>query len=388
MAISIEFSLPMMNGNVKAAMAAAGAKSADGWKVPRDRIVVMPGFNVRDKDSELYKANVRTIANSIKAEGFYPHKPMSGFVRKREDGTEEICVTDGHTRLDGYDLAVSEGYDGDNKLPMAIHPRGTNLEDMNVGLYKSNTGSPLQPLELAALCKRLIQGGRDEAEVAKRLDLDVGYVRDLLDLIAAPADVRDPIRNGLVAATTARKVLKTHGANAGAVLADGIAKAKSEGKTRATPKHMAKAQKSEQRTPKKEAPTAGQPPEAKQAATSAPVADSSTSSLIALLSAQQAFSLATFGPGPRAASLIAHLRKELWDAETSPDSTEAWIDLVLLGLDGALRSAGGRTPEQVADALVAKLGINKTRVWPDWRSVPDGTPIEHIRENEMPEVQP
>ncbi|WP_337058178.1 dATP/dGTP pyrophosphohydrolase domain-containing protein [Pseudomonas sp. USHLN015] len=95
------------------------------------------------------------------------------------------------------------------------------------------------------------------------------------------------------------------------------------------------------------------------------------------LQRQREFSERTFGPGPRAAGVIDHIRKELREIEASPGDLAEWIDVVILALDGAWRS--GATPAQIIDALVAKQARNEARTWPDWRSAPLDKAIEHDR---------
>ncbi len=90
-----------------------------------------------------------------------------------------------------------------------------------------------------------------------------------------------------------------------------------------------------------------------------------------------AWSQATFGPGARNAGLVAHIRKELIEIEDKPTDVVEWLDVVALALDGAWRA--GATPEQIADALVAKHATNKNRMWPDWKNAAPDEPIEHIR---------
>jgi hypothetical protein len=99
--------------------------------------------------------------------------------------------------------------------------------------------------------------------------------------------------------------------------------------------------------------------------------------LIHHLHRQRAFSERTFGPGPRLAGILDHLRKELREVEANPADISEWIDLVLLAFDGAWRQ--GFTPEQIAAALTAKQIKNEARTWPDWRTIPDGKAIEHDR---------
>ena len=102
-----------------------------------------------------------------------------------------------------------------------------------------------------------------------------------------------------------------------------------------------------------------------------------TYDLVAHLQRQRAFSLVTFGPGPRTAGVIAHIRKELAEIEASPTDVSEWIDVALLALDGAWRA--GHSPEAIAKALEAKQAKNEARTWPDWRDAGEGEPIEHNR---------
>lgn len=99
--------------------------------------------------------------------------------------------------------------------------------------------------------------------------------------------------------------------------------------------------------------------------------------LVAHLHRQRNFSLKTFGPGPRSAGVVAHIRKELAEIEAKPADIMEWVDVVLLALDGAWRA--GHEPEEIAAAIVAKQTRNESRDWPDWRTMPADSPIEHKR---------
>ena len=98
------------------------------------------------------------------------------------------------------------------------------------------------------------------------------------------------------------------------------------------------------------------------------------------LARKNAWAERTFGPGDatdRVAGLSDHIRKELDELAQDPMNREEWIDLVFLALDGAYRA--GATPQAVADTLEGKLLKNIRRTWPDWRTVPAGQAIEHVR---------
>lgn len=95
------------------------------------------------------------------------------------------------------------------------------------------------------------------------------------------------------------------------------------------------------------------------------------------LTRQREFSDRTFGPGARTAGVVDHIRKELREIEAKPDDLSEWIDVVILGLDGAWRA--GYSPKQIIDALIAKQARNEARTWPDWRTQPTDRAIEHVR---------
>jgi hypothetical protein len=103
--------------------------------------------------------------------------------------------------------------------------------------------------------------------------------------------------------------------------------------------------------------------------------------LVSHLRRQIAFSAGTFGPGPRTAGVIDHIRKELREVEedvlAGRNPLSEWVDVIILGLDGAWRS--GATPEQIAEAIVAKQTKNELRSWPDWRTADQSKAIEHVR---------
>jgi len=99
--------------------------------------------------------------------------------------------------------------------------------------------------------------------------------------------------------------------------------------------------------------------------------------LVAHLGRQAAFSERTFGPGRRVAGVCDHIRKELIEVEESGGALAEWVDVIILGLDGAWRS--GATPDQVAAAIAEKQAKNEARRWPDWRTADPGKAIEHVR---------
>lgn len=95
----------------------------------------------------------------------------------------------------------------------------------------------------------------------------------------------------------------------------------------------------------------------------------------------RAFSEKTFGPGRRTKGICEHIRKELLEIEAEPNDLEEWIDIIILGIDGAWRT--GATPEMIVAALEAKQTKNEGRKWPDWRTMSEDQAIEHVRDHEV-----
>jgi hypothetical protein len=93
------------------------------------------------------------------------------------------------------------------------------------------------------------------------------------------------------------------------------------------------------------------------------------------LERQAVWSNRTFGPGKRLHSITEHIIKEVAEIRESDGDITEWIDVVILGLDGAWRT--GATPQEVIDALVAKQTKNEGRKWPDWREVDPDKAMEH-----------
>lgn len=228
-----DFTRELTPGNTKAAMKAVGAVSADLWQVEPTRLRILDGFNARIKN-EAYTGRVRWIADSIKANGYYKDKPLTGFVAL-EDGAEVIYVTGGHRRHEAVLLALSEGVEVP-AVPVVIKPRGTSMEDLTVDLVVGNEGEPLSTYEQAVVCKRLAAFGWESKEIARRLGYSTAqYVDGLLSLASAPLAVRRMVMESVISATTAIEAIKKHGDKAGDVLLAAMVKS---GTGRVTAKHM------------------------------------------------------------------------------------------------------------------------------------------------------
>jgi ParB family chromosome partitioning protein len=230
-----KFDTELTSGNVKAAMAAATAKSRDLWQVPIEHIHVVDGFNPRIHDAA-YDAHIEDIAQSIYDNGFYQDKPLAGYVATVGD-TQVIYVTEGSSRLAAARRAVAMGA-SITTLPVAVKDRSTSMEDLTIALVKGNNGKPFTPFELSIIAKRLVSYGRTKSEVAKILSVVPNYVDDLLTIAGAPSQIREWVQSGRLAVSLAVSTLNKYGDKAKEQLAKALDAAEKGGKQRASAKHM------------------------------------------------------------------------------------------------------------------------------------------------------
>lgn len=253
---SADFAPDLARGNLKMAMASAGATNPHAlWTVPPSQLRVIDGFNGRIR-TPAYLEHLAGVKNSIRENGYYQDKPLAGYVAK-EDGEDVIYVTEGHTRFEAVAELTAEGHEIE-KVPVVIKPNGTSMEDLTVALVTSNDGRPFTTYEKALMVKRLVGMGLDEATIAKRLGFKTGksYVDDLLTLAGAPKAVRDLVIAEKITATMAIDELKGSGAKAAERLKAAVDTAAANGKSKATPKHLDKSTKPKKaKAAKTEAPS-------------------------------------------------------------------------------------------------------------------------------------
>lgn len=90
------------------------------------------------------------------------------------------------------------------------------------------------------------------------------------------------------------------------------------------------------------------------------------------------WSQATFGNvGP--VGPLKHLSKEALEAAAAPGDLSEWADMQFLMWDAQRRA--GITDEQITQAMIEKLAVNKQREWPEPK---DGEPRLHIKEQPAP----
>lgn len=223
----------LVAGSIKGAVKAADGGSRDLWYVKRSAIHLIDDFNIRMVKPRLLEHR-RSLANSMKLVGFKPEHPLVGFVAN-ENGENIIYLSGGHNRLAAYDIAVSEGAELADELPMVLKAKGTSLEDLTADIGAGNNSLELEPLEKAFLCKRTHGFGWDNQRIADYIGIkSPNYVDDLLMLAGAPGEVIMMVAQDKVSAATAIDMLKKHGNKAPQMLQEGLERAKTQGKAKLT----------------------------------------------------------------------------------------------------------------------------------------------------------
>lgn len=195
-----------------------------------DEIKELPGYNVRDMESEETQAHIRRMADSIKATGVKSFPPIT--VAQKNN---EIIVYSGHCRRRAFSLAKAEG------APIkgiAATINTQNEEERTLDLINSNEGLPLTPLEKASAVNRLNNFDWTTKEIAEKMGVTVQTVYNLLTLVSSPKDVKEMIKKGEVSATTAINSLKKDKEEAPSMLKEAVKEAKKNGKKKATMKKM------------------------------------------------------------------------------------------------------------------------------------------------------
>ena len=201
----------------------------DMFRMDPMRIETVEGFNVRGETPAL-AAHLLWLKESIRQNGV--QTPLT----IRLEG-EKVLLVDGHTRLRAVKELISEGVEFPTGVPCVPEGRNTTHEARTLRLLTANNGLPLSALEKAEVFHRLMTMGLSVAMIATQSGYTTKQVQNLLTLEDAPDEVREAVRDGQVSATEAIKTVRKHGAeDAPRVLAAGVARAKNEGKSRATAK--------------------------------------------------------------------------------------------------------------------------------------------------------
>lgn len=208
-------------------------KRVDSFLVDPKKLVIIPGWNVRDDSDPLVAEHIRNIADGIKATGIQYIPTLTVYVEN-----DQIIVTDGYCRTKGALLAISEGADVPY-LPVRPEERYADEADRTLSMLKRNEGLPLTPIQQANVVKRLLSLGLSSEEVARRSQKSISHINNMIALLSAPTEVKQMVTEGVISSTLAVSTIRKEGPLiATESLKKAVDNAKSAGKLRATAKHI------------------------------------------------------------------------------------------------------------------------------------------------------
>lgn len=200
-----------MVGTLKMASLIQKAKSStDTSAKRRDQVLIKPsmlrpetGFNVRGVgmseeeywEQEHVVQHVRNIANAYIAGEYVP--PI---VVKFSSDEDVAYVRDGHHRLKGLTLAISEGHE--IEYVAVAECRGDEAAQQLLMLNSSNTLS-LTAVERAEIYNRLYNYGFDANEIAEKVGKSVPHVNTLLRVYDLPIQTKKLIQQGKLSVNAA-----------------------------------------------------------------------------------------------------------------------------------------------------------------------------------------
>jgi len=197
------------------------------------RLKSKPGLNSRDLEAPDNKEHVEALAQSIAAVGWKAGSVLTIFAEG-----DDVYVEDGNCRLAAVMLAISRGVEI-IAIPCIPNTRGVNDVERVLAQTIHNSGKRLTPLEQGVAFKRALALGASVQDIAAKVGKSATYVSQMIDFQAAPQEVHNLVREGVVSATTAAQVVRREGAQGVAKLARAADEAKIAGKAKVTASDIA-----------------------------------------------------------------------------------------------------------------------------------------------------
>jgi hypothetical protein len=225
-----------------------GVGKMEAPKLRPELIIIRPDYNYRDMSLPETRAHIAWLKESIRTEGV--KKPIDvNFV----DG--KVYLEAGQCRLTAAQELRQEGWDG--YIP-CFSVKGDEAEVLARSII-DNTALPPTMLEFGVAARRLQKFGWEPDAIARLLPVTLAdtpakalkFVRDALELDAAPLEVKKAVRDGVngvkVSPALAVSAVKKNSLMAGQVIAEEAEKAKAAGKREAKrPKGAGKAAKAKE----------------------------------------------------------------------------------------------------------------------------------------------
>ncbi|WP_084416300.1 ParB N-terminal domain-containing protein [Massilia alkalitolerans] len=184
------------------------------------------GFNARPLDPD----HVAAMSLAMRSGATFP--PLE--VRVEDN---RILIVDGHHRHAAALDAIDKGFE---IKALACRQFRGNDADRVAHMLNSASGLALTPLQLGVQYRKLIGFGWSEKQIADRRGKSAQHVKDMIRLAESNSDVHQAVTAGQISGTAALNIVKKHGSKAGAVIREGLEAAKASGKSKVTPKALAR----------------------------------------------------------------------------------------------------------------------------------------------------
>ena len=168
-------------------------KRTDLLNIPVGNLKIVDGFNAR-----LDYGDIDSLASSIAENGV--KVPLRVY---KDRGTDNYLIVDGHRRFKAVQSAIDNGLvkEGDLLLPCVLESKGSNEEDMVLGMILYNDGKRLNMLEEAEVYKRLINYGWDAVKIASKVGKTRTHIDNCLLLLSASTELKQKVISGEVSSS-------------------------------------------------------------------------------------------------------------------------------------------------------------------------------------------
>lgn len=193
---------------------------SDLFKIAPHLLLEEEGFNPRGAFIDDYfeqphvQAHIRRIADSYKRGVYVP--PIVVHVRNGE-----VYVRDGHCRRRALKLAMEEG--ADIRKVEVLEQKGDEAAQTAL-ILTSSDGLQLTPLERAVIYDRRKTWGWSEKEIADEFGRTEVHVRQLLEMMGMPLELKQLVQHSKVSAYAALEFYQEHGDQAVQIVKDALEK--------------------------------------------------------------------------------------------------------------------------------------------------------------------
>lgn len=224
---------------MKIALHEAVLSRGDALRVDPRKLMITPGYNVRDFTTPAAQAALNVLKEAIREQGGV-HTPL----RVRMSGTE-MHIVEGHRRHKAVMELIAEGMEIQS-IPAVAEERHTDDAERTLGLIISNSGEPLTEPEKAEVVRRLKAMGWTNDKICNRLGYKTEQTIANFELwLGAPSAVKAAVASGVMAYSTAVEIARAADgdeAKAAATLKAAKASAKKRGAKKVTSQDLPKGQ--------------------------------------------------------------------------------------------------------------------------------------------------